>query len=56
MTDKTPKKSTGRVAKLREENRKKGRVRREYYATPEEHNRLRATLEGLRKWTAYCTA
>lgn len=44
MTDKTPKKSTGRVAKLREENRKKGRIRRDYYATPEEHDRLRHCL------------
>lgn len=44
-----PKKSTPRVAKHRKENRKKGRLRREYYATPPEHDVLKQTLEGLRK-------
>lgn len=44
-----PKKSTERVAKHREENRKKGRVRREYYATPPEHETLKQTLEDIRK-------
>ena len=44
MTDKKPKTSTDRVAKLRADRKAKGHFRREYYATPEEHDRLRHYL------------
>lgn len=47
MTDK-PKPSTDRVAALRARNRAKGRVRREYSATPEEHESLAQRLRVLR--------
>lgn len=49
MTDKTPKKSTSRVAKLREERLAKGHKRREYYATPEEHESLARFLRVMRE-------
>jgi len=41
--------STSRVAKLREEAKRKGYVRREYYATPDEHHALKQRLLRLRK-------
>jgi hypothetical protein len=40
--------STGRVAKLREAARLKGWKRREYYATPDEHDELKSLLTKLR--------
>ena len=47
MTDK--KTSTSRVISHRESEAKKGRVRREYSATPPEHEELKKTLKKLRK-------
>lgn len=44
-----PKKSTARVLKLREDNRRRGRVRKEYYVTPAEHEALKRALEGMRE-------
>ncbi len=41
--------STSRVAKMREEAKARGWVRREYYATPGEHEKLRAALDKLRR-------
>ena len=41
--------STQRVAKLREEAKRKGWKRRDYYATPEEHDQLKERLQELRK-------
>lgn len=50
MTEETNQKtSTSRVAKMREEAKARGYVRREYYATPEEHERLRYTLDIARR-------
>jgi len=43
------KSSTGRVDKLRQKAKDKGWKRREYYATPEEHEGLRLALDALRK-------
>lgn len=40
--------SKDRVAKLRANRKAAGYVRREYYATPEEHEKLRASLKRLR--------
>ena len=54
-----PKNSTSRVAKLRADRKAKGYVRREYYATAGEHERLARHLKALREkaqWTAYSTA
>lgn len=41
--------STPRVAKLREEAKRKGWKRRDYYATPLEHNALKLLLQDMRK-------
>lgn len=40
--------STSRVAKLRSKAAKKGLTRREYYATAEEHENLKAWLKAQR--------
>lgn len=44
----TPKTSNERVAKLRAEAKRKGWKRREYYATPEEHDQLKQRLKEIR--------
>lgn len=44
-----PKNSTSRVAKLRADRKAKGYVRREYYATAGEHERLARHLKALRE-------
>lgn len=49
MTDKKPKTSTDRVNKLRLERKAKGHIRREYYATPDEHESLARFLRCLRE-------
>jgi len=49
MTKPAPKTPTQRVAKMREEAKRKGWKRREYYATDEEHQRLKFTLETMRQ-------
>lgn len=41
--------STSRVLSHRDSEAKKGRVRREYSATPPEHEELKKTLKNLRK-------
>lgn len=41
--------SAARVAKLRHDRRLKGYVRREYYATPSEHRRLKEALDEMRE-------
>lgn len=46
MTKKTS--SAIRVAKMRERAKARGWIRREYYATAEEHDRLRAALDAQR--------
>ena len=43
------KKSSERVAEMRRKQKEKGHVRREYYATPEEHEKLKKHLLKLRK-------
>lgn len=48
MTDK-PKTSTDRVNKLRADRKAKGHIRREYYATPDEHESLARFLRCLRE-------
>lgn len=45
----TAKTSTDRVAKLRAKRLEKGHVRREYYATPEEHAALANFLNVIRE-------
>jgi hypothetical protein len=49
MTDKKPKTSTDRVAKLRAERKAKGHIRREYYATVDEHESLARFLRCTRE-------
>lgn len=49
MTDKKPKTSTDRVAKLRADRKAKGHFRREYYATADEHESLARFLRCLRE-------
>lgn len=49
FTKYAPKTPTQRVAKMREEAKRKGWKRREYYATDEEHQRLKFTLETMRQ-------
>ena len=41
--------STARVKELRAREKAKGRARREYYATPGEHEQIRVLLKSLRK-------
>jgi hypothetical protein len=43
------KSSTGRVDKLRQKAKDRGWKRREYYATPDEHEGLRRALNAMRK-------
>ena len=50
------KSSTGRVDKLRQKAKDKGWKRREYYATPEEHEGLRLALDALRKGAPFAPA
>ena len=44
----TAKTSTARVAKLRADRKNRGHVRREYYATPKEHEALARFLQVTR--------
>lgn len=41
--------STSRVAKLREEANRKGWKRRDYYASPDEHEKLKGLLVEIRE-------
>jgi hypothetical protein len=49
MTDNKPKSSTDRVAKLRARRKSRGHIRREYYATPNEHESLARFLRCMRE-------
>ena len=49
MTDKKPKPSTNRVARLRAQRKAKGHIRREYYATADEHESLARFLRVMRE-------
>mgnify|MGYP000386023526 FL=1 len=46
--NKSSEKSTSRVVKLRTEAKSKGWKRREYYATPEEHEQIKRLLREAR--------